>query len=435
MAGSSIRSATAVKTVSENSPLLARVKNYGALENGFIVLSASDVAVGGTLNPDAAGNQKFAINAMAVSGTVDASTLGTLRAYLVDGTEVLQRCGRVDIQEPTPDPRLTSLTVGGITILAPGTSTIIDENKQLAANIINGDQLTSGFIVLSATNVSVGGTLNPDAAGNQKFAANNASISGTVNASTPSTLHAYLVDGTSVLQKCGDVQIVAPPARFTSFIANDVNLILRENHLNISDGVLNASYDAQNLDTLTNSRLVISTTLDANVGDVVTGSQSVHVNNGSALSARISGIQDGLYRIYLIDANQGSTATGTVVQVLGSVRQGQYSDWENITLQGSAWNAEKSGISSPVTSTGTYNGGGAATGVELVKKNTKPTIGQIESNSVGYTALSGNSFSLNTTAIDNTSKYWLVACHYSEQMEDYIVDAVYDYAFLTPNEG
>lgn len=435
MAGSSIRSESLVKVVTENAPLGARVKDFSALENGYIVLSASDVQVGGTLNPDGAGNQKFAINAMAVSGTVDASTLGTLRAYLVDGTEVIQRCGQVDIQEPTPDPRITSLTVGGNTILAPGTATIIDENKQLAANLINGDQLTSGFIVLSATNVSVGGTLNPDAAGNQKFAANNATISGTVNASTPSTLHAYLVDGTSVLQKCGDVQIVAPQARIDSITAGGTTLTPSSSAKNINDGKLSGTYIAEHMELLTNPRVVLSTSLNVAVGSQVTGQYGFNAANGSAQSFNLSGITDGTYRLYLIDATTAGGNTGTVAQVMGKVTQAEATDWENVTLQGSAWDADKYGISIPITSTGTYNGGGAATGVELVKKNTKPTIGQIESNSVAYTAFSGNSFSINTTAIDNTSKYWLVACHYSEQMEDYIVDAVYDYNFNTPNEG
>lgn len=435
MAGSSIRSESLVKVVTENAPLGARVKDFGGLENGYIVLSASDVQVGGTLNPDAAGNQKFAINAMAVSGTVDASTIGTLRAYLVDGTEVLQRCGRVDIQEPTPDPRLTSLTVGGNTILAPGTATIIDENKQLGANLINGDQLTSGYIVLSATNVSVGGTLNPDAAGNQKFAANSASISGTVNASTPSTLHAYLVDGTTVLQKCGDVQIVAPQARVNSLTAGGSNLTPSASAKNINDGNLSGTYNAEHMELLTNPRIVLSTSLNVAVGSQVTGQYGFNAANGSAQSFNLSSITDGSYRLYLIDATTAGGNTGTVAQVMGSVTQAEASDWENVTLQGSAWNQNQINIEAPVTSTGTYNGGGSATGVALVKKNTKPTVGSSESNTVGYAALSGNSFSINTSAIDNSSKYWLVACHYNEQMENYIVDAVYDYSFNTLNEG
>lgn len=435
MAGSSIRSESLVKVVTENAPLRARVKDFSALENGYIVLSASDVPVGGTLNPDGAGNQKFAINAMAVSGTVDASTLGTLRAYLVDGTEVLQRCGQVDIQEPTPDPRITSLTVGGITILAPGTSTIIDENKQLAANLINGDQLTSGFIVLSTTNVSVGGTLNPDASGNQKFAANNATISGTVNASTPSTLHAYLVDGTSVLQKCGDVQIVAPQARIDSITAGGTTLTPSDSSKNINNGNLSGTYRAEHMELLTNPRIVLSTSLNVAVGSQVTGQYGFNAANGSAQSFNLANITDGSYRLYLIDATTAGGNTGTVAQVMGRVTQAEATDWENITLQGSAWNAEKAGISSPVTSTGTYNGGGSATGCALVKKPTKPSVGQTEGNTVGYAALSGNSFSINTNNIDDSSKYWLVACHYDEGFESYRVDAVYDYAFLTPNEG
>lgn len=421
--------------VTENAPLRARVKDFSGLENGYIVLSASDVQVDGTLNPDAAGNQKFAINAMAVSGTVDASTIGTLRAYLVDGTKVLQRCGQVDIQEPTPDPRITSLTVGGITILAAGTSTIIDENKQLAASIINGDQLTAGFVVLSASNVSVGGTLNPDASGNQKFAANNATISGTVNASTPSTLHAYLVDGTSVLQKCGDIQIVAPQARVDSITAGGTTLTPSDSSKNISDGNLSGTYRAEHMELITNPRIVLSTSLNVAVGSQVTGQYGFNAANGSAQAFNLANIADGSYRLYLIDATSAGGNTGTVVQVMGQVTQAEASDWENVTLKGSAWNAVKTGVSSPVTAAGSYNGGGKATGCALVMKPTKPTVGGTEGNTFGYAALSGNNFSINSTNIDNSNRYWLVACHYDEGFESYRVDAVYDYYFDTPNEG
>lgn len=435
MAGSSIRSESLVKVVTENSPLGARVKDFGGLENGYIVLSASDVPVGGTLDPDAAGNQKFAIKAMAVSGTVDASTLGTLRAYLVDGTEVIQRCGQIDIQEPTPEPRLTSLTVGGISIMAPGTSTIIDENKQLAANLINGDQLSSGFIVLSATNVSVGGTLNPDASGNQKFAANNATISGTVNASTPSTLHAYLVDGTTVLQKCGDVQIVAPQARIDSITAGGTTLTPSDSTKNINDGKLSGTYRAEHMELLTNPRIVLSTSLNVAVGSQVTGQYGFNAANGSAQSFNLQNIADGSYRLYLIDATSASGNTGTVAQVMGSVKQAEAAMWENITLNGSAWDNSKAGINTPVSYGGTYNGGGRATFAVLLKSDTKPTVGSEPVNQRGRVNLTGGVFSKDNVQVDMTSTYWLVVGHQDDATEVDVIDAVYDFSLSTLNEG
>lgn len=370
---------------------------------------------------------------MAVSGTVDASTLGTLRAYLVDGTEVLQRMGLVTIEEPTPEPRLTSLTVGGNTILAPGTATIIDENKQLAANIINGGLLTSGYIVLSATNVSVGGTLNPDAAGNQKFAANSASISGTVNASTPSTLHAYLVDGTTVLQKCGDVQIVAKQARITALTIGSEDALLPSQVVNVSNSQFDIVYSANNIQVLANPRLIISVSLNLEVGALVVPTNSHGVQNGSGNVAEFSDISHGTYQIYLVDSESSLSQQAVVVQALGKIRQQQPNIFDNVTLQGSAWDSEKINVTSPVTSTGTYNGGGSATGVALVRSVNKPTVGSTNSNTIGYAALSGNSFSINNAAVDESSKYWLVACHYNEAMEAYTIDAVYDYALLTPN--
>ena len=421
--------------VTENAPLRARVKDFGGLENGYIVLSASDVQVDGTLNPDAAGNQKFAITAMAVSGTVDASTLGTLRAYLVDGTKVLQRCGQVDIQEPTPDPRITSLTVGGITILAPGTSTIIDENKQLAASIINGDQLKSGFVVLSATNVSVGGTLNPDAAGNQKFAANNATISGTVNASTPSTLHAYLVDGTSVLQKAGDVKIVAPQARIDSITAGGTTLTPSDSSKNINNGKLSGTYRAEHMELLTNPRIVLSTSLNVAVGSQVTGQYGFNAANGSAQSFNLANITDGSYRLYLIDATTAGGNTGTVAQVMGQVTQAQAAIWEDITLNGSAWNSNKVGIGTPISYGGKYNGGKMASFAVLVKSNTKPTIGSEPVNQRGRVNLTSGVFSKDNVAVDMTSTYWLVVGHQDDMTETDVIDAVYDFSLSTLNEG
>lgn len=305
--------------VTEDSALVARVKDFGGLENGFIVLSTTDVVEGGTLNPDAAGNQKFAVAAQNVSGTVNASTLGTYRAYLVDGTTVKQRCGQVTIAEPSQDPTLTSLTVGGTAILTTGSSKTIDENSALAGSIINRSELTNGFVVLSATNVAVGGTLNPDAAGNQKFAVSADSISGTVNASTPATLHAYLVDGTSVLQKCGDVVIVAPTATVVSLIADGTDIVGQAASKQTTNGNLAGTYDAKHMELLTNPRIVLSTSLNVAVGSQVTGQYGFVAANGNAQAFNLSGIADGDYRVYLIAASSAGSNTGTVAQVMGQV--------------------------------------------------------------------------------------------------------------------
>lgn len=305
--------------VTEDSPLVARVRDFSGLENGFIVLSASDVQIGGTLNPDASGNQKFAIAAAVVNGTVSAQNLGTLRAYLVNGTEVLQRCGQVVIEEPSPDPRLTALTAGGTSILTQGTSKQIDENAALAGTIINRSELTSGFVVLSASSVAVGGTLNPDAAGNQKFAIAADSISGTIDASSVGTLHAYLVDGTSVLQKCGDVVIVAPVAGVSAFVAGGTDLLAQSAAKNISDGNLSGTYDAAHMNLLTNPRIVYSSSLNVAVGSQVVGADGFNAASGSAQAFSLSGIADGSFRFYLIDATTAGGNTGNVVQVMGTI--------------------------------------------------------------------------------------------------------------------
>lgn len=305
--------------VTEDSPLVARVRDFSGLENGFIVLSASDVQIGGSLNPDAAGNQKFAIAAAVVNGTVSAQNLGTLRAYLVNGTEVLQRCGQVVIAEPSPDPRLTALTAGGTSILAQGSSKQIDENAALAGTIINRSELTSGFVVLSASNVSVGGSLNPDAAGNQKFAIAADSISGTIDATSVGTLHAYLVDGTNVLQKCGDVVIVAPVAGVSAFVAGGSDLLAQSAAKNISEGNLSGTYDAAHMNLLTNPRIVYSSSLNVAVGSQVVGADGFNAVSGNAQAFSLSGIADGSFRFYLIDATTAGGNTGNVVQIMGTI--------------------------------------------------------------------------------------------------------------------
>lgn len=305
--------------VTEDSPLVARVRDFSGLENGFIVLSASDVQVGGSLNPDAASNQKFAIAASVVSGTVSAQNLGTLRAYLVNGTEVLQRCGQVVIAEPSPDPRLTALTAGGTSILTQGSSKQIDENAALAGTIINRSELTSGFVVLSASSVAVGGSLNPDAAGNQKFAIAADSISGTIDASSVGTLHAYLVDGTNVLQKCGDVVIVAPVAGVSAFVAGGSDLLAQSAAKNISEGNLSGTYDAAHMNLLTNPRIVYSSSLNVAVGSQVVGVDGFNAVSGSAQAFSLSGIADGSFRFYLIDATTAGGNTGNVVQIMGTI--------------------------------------------------------------------------------------------------------------------
>lgn len=305
--------------VTENSPLVARVRDFSGLQNGFIVLSASDVQIGGSLNPDAAGNQKFAIAAAVVNGTVSAQNLGTLRAYLVDGTEVLQRCGQVVIAEPSPDPRLTALTAGGTSILAQGSSKQIDENAALAGTIINRSELTSGFVVLSASSVAVGGSLNPDAAGNQKFAITADSISGTIDATSVGTLHAYLVDGNNVLQKCGDVVIVAPVAGVSAFVAGGSDLLAQSAAKNISEGNLSGTYDAAHMNLLTNPRIVYSSSLNVAIGSQVIGADGFNAASGSAQAFSLSGIADGSFRFYLIDATTAGGNTGNVVQIMGTI--------------------------------------------------------------------------------------------------------------------
>lgn len=396
--------------VTEDSPLVARVRDFSGLENGFIVLSASDVQIGGSLNPDAAGNQKFAIAAAAVSGTVNAQNLGTLRAYLVDGTEVLQRCGQVVIAEPSPDPRLTALTAGGTSILAQGSSKQIDENAALAGTIINRSELTSGFVVLSASNVSVGGSLNPDAAGNQKFAIAADSISGTIDATSVGTLHAYLVDGTNVLQKCGDVVIVAPVAGVSAFVAGGSDLLSQSAAKNITDESLSGTYDAAHMNLLTNPRIVYSSSLDIAVGSQVVGADGFAAASGSAQAFSLSGIVDGSYRFYLIDATTAGGNTGNVVQVMGTITKTEAGQCEmsSATVDGTdILNGGTKTVGPRPNVNVQFSEVGHATKVAFSKTNV--SVGGNIPNTQSMIDVSGTAASGQITLNDGTGTYYLYA--------------------------
>lgn len=409
------------------------MKDFGGLENGFIVLSTTDVVIGGTLNPDAAGNQKFAVNALIVNGTVDSTTTGTYRAYLVDGTEVKQRCGRVVIEEPIPVPRLTALSVAGTTIVAQGSSKQIDENSALAGTIANRAQLSSGFVVLSASNVNVGGTLNPDASGNQKFAISADAISGTVDATNTGTLHAYLIDGTSVLQKCGDVVIVAPHAEVTALVGNSTDIVSADAGLNTADGNVSGTYNAQKVNLLSHPRIVISSSLNVAVGSQVTGADGFDAINGTSQAFSLSGIADGQYRCYLIDAAAANSNDGTVAQVMGTITK-TGAGFSNVTLQGTTWNSNRHNVdyvSVPVAGTCGVAGIDA---VGLVQGSTAPTVGQTKN--VGSTrteAQAGEAFQINASNLADGTTYWLVAGR-AEDTDHIIVDAVYQYNFVTNSD-
>ena len=409
------------------------MKDFGGLENGYIVLSTSDVAIGGTLNPDASGNQKFAVTALVVNGTVNAATTGTYRAYLVDGTEVKQRCGRVVIAEPIPVPRLTALTVAGTTILTQGSSKQIDENSALAGTIANRAQLSSGFVVLSASSVPVGGSLNPDASGNKKFAISADAISGTVDASTVGTLHAYLVDGTSVLQKCGDVVIVAPHAEVTALIANGTDIVSAEAGKSTTDGNVSGTYNAQKVNLLTHPRIVYSSSLNVAVGSQVSGADSFAVVNGTSQAFSLTGIADGQYRCYLIDATAANANDGTVVQVMGTITK-TGAEFSNVTLNSQAWNGDKSNIPySNVTVSGTSGVAGIDMAA-LLKSNSQPQVGQ--NYPVGTTKIAtqaGNPFTINASSLADGSRYYLVVGRDAGNNQ-ITVDAVYEYYFTTQSD-
>lgn len=412
--------------VTEDSALNARVKNFGELENGFIVLSATDVEVGGTLNPDASGNQKFAVAAQNVTGTVSAQTLGTLRAYLVDGTTVLQKCGQVTIAEPSVDPKLTGLTVAGTSILTTGSSKQIDENAALAGTIINRSELTSGFVVLSGTNVAVGGTLNPDASGNQKFAITADNISGTVDASTIGTLYAYLVDGTTVLQKCGDVVIVAPTSEVTALVAGGTDIVAQSSGKNISDGNLSGTYNAKNMNLLTNPRIVLSTSLNVAVGSEVYGQHGFVAANGNAQAFSLTGIAEGSYRAYLISAANAGQNAGTVVQVMGTVTHAS-APAEILTAQvnGSDWTTDDKYVYAGNTVAGTTNGVADNKYAAIVLSENAPAIGStIEIHSSGAVTSGAFSFTAQNSG-DNGTCYLVVG---TKSGYDITVDAVWSHA-------
>lgn len=409
------------------------MKDFGGLENGFIVLSTSDVAVGGNLNPDGSDNQKFAVSAAVVNGTVNAGTTGTYRAYLVDGTVVKQRCGRVVIAEPIPVPRLTALTVAGTTILTQGASKQIDENSALAGTIVNRAQMSSGFVVLSASNVNVGGTLNPDASGNQKFTISADAISGTVDASTVGTLHAYLVDGTSVLQKCGDVVIVAPHAEVTALVANGTDIVSADAGQSTTDGNISGTYNAQKVNLLSHPRIVISSSLNVAVGSQITGADGFAAANGTSQAFNLTGIADGQYRCYLIDATAANSNNGTVAQVMGTITK-TGAEFSNVTLNSQAWNGDKTNV--PYSNV-TVNGTSGVAGIDiagLVQSSSQPQVGQNYAVGTRKTAAqAGTPFTINASSLADGARYYFVVGRDAGSSQ-ITVDAVYEYYFTTQSD-
>ena len=103
------------------------------------------------------------------------------------------------------------------------------------------------------------------------------------------------------------------------------------------------------------------------------------------------------------------------------------SDFENVTLSGSAWDSNKTmDLANTVAISGSVSAPGA-THAYLMKSSTKPLVNQTTLNSdkqIG--AISGGSFSGSVTP-GSSGNWWLAAVHYDSGVEEWYVDAVYEY--------
>ena len=103
--------------------------------------------------------------------------------------------------------------------------------------------------------------------------------------------------------------------------------------------------------------------------------------------------------------------------------------FSNVSLNGNAWNADQTGIQSPVSS---ITGNCVATGlvgVGIRQSDTAPTVGS-QTSEMTYDDMisSGEAFSLTDQVLDSAGKYWLIG--YNENgFGDKIVAVVYPYSF------
>ena len=109
-------------------------------------------------------------------------------------------------------------------------------------------------------------------------------------------------------------------------------------------------------------------------------------------------------------------------------------DFENVTIGAQAWNGnETSQYDVAVTIAGDTSVANA-THAYLMKSDSKPLVDHtLISSDKQIAAISNGSFSGSVTP-DQSGKWWLVAVHYEQGVEEWYIDAVYDYYLTVIND-
>lgn len=240
---------------------------------------------------------------------------GTTSYYaLASNNVVIQLIGAFTPVD-APTPQITALTSNGTSILnssAAVTYSNEDGNPTIAATCANLSTLTSPKLVFAEADVAVGGTVNLTLATTIVEEAT-ASMSFTPDMEENKTYHAYLTDGSTVVQKCGSITF-ADIFALTRLVDGNGTSYLNAEQLDEPSG--NLSYTVAGLGSATNPA-ILETQQELSVGDTFTGYDNLTRLSSATGSFTPKGSTGDVIRIYLVTnvTGTGASTTGTVVQV------------------------------------------------------------------------------------------------------------------------
>ena len=109
-------------------------------------------------------------------------------------------------------------------------------------------------------------------------------------------------------------------------------------------------------------------------------------------------------------------------------------DFENVTINAQAWNGNETSTYDVAITIAGDTSVANATHACLMKSDSKPLVDHtMLSSDKRFTTISNGSFSGSVTP-DQSGKWWLVAAHYEQGVEEWYIDAVYDYYLTVIND-
>lgn len=238
---------------------------------------------------------------------------GTTSYYaLASNNVVIQLIGAFTPVD-APTPQITALTSNGTSILdssAAVTYSNEDGNPTIAATCANLSTLTNPKLVFAEADVEVGGTVNLTLATTIVEEAT-ASMSFTPDMEENKTYHAYLTDGSTVIQKCGSITFAAVP-RVTSITAGGQTMINESSYIN--DWISSFNY------TISDYRAGLKLGISSNTNQEVGNSWAVSATNDLITISSATGTANStlaeeegmIVRLYLVDSDN------TILQRMGT---------------------------------------------------------------------------------------------------------------------